>query len=92
MFSDLHLSPQRQARIYATGLLTLLTLGSLALIAFCFLALWLVAQIANLALQSLIELASTWSAIDPILKLFLLICASYLLYRAVKRWRSAHEQ
>lgn len=86
------LTPQKQASIYATGLLTILTLGTLATILLCIAALWLVAQVVTLLLASAIECLSTvaqlYTASDPRIKFVLLVAIGYAVYRVARRaWR-----
>ncbi len=89
MFQDLHLTPQRQATIYACGLFTIMGLGTLSLIALVFVALWACLQFVTLLLDSLIECLTTASSLfdksPDIVKLTILVSIGFVLYRAVQQ-------
>jgi len=81
----LPLTPQRQAHIYATGFLTIITLGTFAVVAACLAALWAVVELATLLLTSIVECCSTigatYTAADPLVKLLILASLAYVTYR-----------
>ncbi len=82
----LPLSPERQAHLYATGMLTILTLGTLASIAAVVAALWLLVQVVILCLESTIEalttVGATYQAADPLVRFLILLTIGAVLYRA----------
>lgn len=82
-------SMKMQAHIFASGLLILLTLGTLAAVALCLAALWLLVQAAALLLTSTVEacsaIAATYTAADPLVKFFILASLATLAYRAGRR-------
>lgn len=88
-----HINPQRQAHIYASGLLALLSLGTFALIAVCIAAFWLLIQFALLALQSIVEcshaIGTTFQSADPLVKFLMLLACGFVVYRVARRfnWR-----
>jgi len=85
ILQDLHLTPQRQAHIYATGLLTILTLGTFAVIAACFAALWGVVELATLALTAIVEacniIGQTYASADPMIRFLLLVALGLVAYK-----------
>ncbi|HVU68017.1 MAG TPA: hypothetical protein VHD63_12840 [Ktedonobacteraceae bacterium] len=88
----LHLTPQRQAHIYATGLLTILTLGTLAAIGACLAALWALVELATLLVTSIVECCSlfgqTYASADPLVKFLLLVALGFVIYRVMRKvWR-----
>lgn len=89
-FTDLPLSPARQAHIYASGMLTIITLGTLALIAACFAALWLLVEMATLIFTAIVEscalIGQLYTSADPLVKFLILLSISYASYRLI-RWR-----
>lgn len=86
---DIYLTPQRQAHIYASGLLTILTLGTLATIAACLAAIWGVVELAALLLTATVEacatIGTTFAAADPLVKCLVLAGLAYIAYRAGRR-------
>lgn len=82
------LTAQRQAHIYATGLLAIITLGTLALIGLCFVALWFLVELAQLLLTAIAEscaiIGQTFTTADPLVKFLILVSLAYLTYRAGK--------
>lgn len=87
-----HLTPQRQATIYASGLTTILALGTLALIAICLAALWLVVQFALLVFTTIVAscntLAGTFASSPDLVKLLILCAAGAIAYKFARRvWR-----
>lgn len=86
-----NISPKTQAHIYATGLVSLITLGTFALIALCFVALWMVVQFATLLLTSMIEALSTvgqlYATSDPMIKFLILVSLGSMVYGLVRTWR-----
>ena len=90
---DLPISPQRQASLFAAGMLTILTLGTLASFAVVLTALWLLVQFVALLFQSMIEVLSsvgtTYQAADPLIRFLILVATGYSLYRLVRRYAPA---
>ena len=86
---DSFLSPRRQAHIYASGFLVLLTLGTLAAIGLCLAALWLLVELTMLLLISIIECCSaigtTYAAADPLVKFLILVAIGAVFYYAGRR-------
>lgn len=94
MLQDLHsyLTPQKQASVYATGLMTILALGTLSLIALILAALWLFVQLAALILQCVVECLTTigylYASADPLIKFLILVSVGFVVYRLVRKaWR-----
>lgn len=94
MLQDLHsyLTPQRQAHIYATGLMTIVALGTISLIALCLAALWLLIELATLIVQSVVEclttIGTTYASADPLVKFLILVGIGFVVYRLVRKvWR-----
>jgi hypothetical protein len=89
IFQGFQLSPQRQAHIYASGFLAIITLGTLALIALCIAALWALVELASLLLTATVEACSsigaTYAAADPLVKFLILASLAYLGYRVGRR-------
>lgn len=89
ILQDLHLTPQRQAHIYATGLLTIITLGTFAVIAACLAALWLLVELATLLLTAMVEacntIGQTYASADPLVKFLILVALGFVVYRAGRR-------
>lgn len=79
--------------VYVSGLVALLTFGTLGLVAACLAVFWLVLQFVLLAFQSITECSqaidTTFQAADPLIKFFMLLAVGYALYRVVRRfnWR-----
>jgi hypothetical protein len=86
ILQDVHLTPQRQASIYAQGLLILLALGTLTAIGLCIAALWLLVEVIQLLLTAIVEacttIGATFQAADPLVKFLLLVAIGFVLYRA----------
>ncbi|MGH2506953.1 MAG: hypothetical protein ACRDHZ_06005 [Ktedonobacteraceae bacterium] len=87
-----HLTPQRQAHIYSTGLLTIITLGTLALIATCFVAMWALVELATLVFIAIFEactlIGQLYSAADPLVKVLIWVILGTVLYRLARLgWR-----
>lgn len=86
---DVHLTPQRQAHIYATGLLTILTLGTLAAIAACLAAIWLVVELATLLLTATVEccatIGATYAGADPLVKFLILVALGFVACHTGRR-------
>ena len=91
IFQDLPISPQRQAHLYATGMLTILALGTLASFAVVLTALWLLVQLVTLMIQSSIEalttLGATYQVADPLVRFLMLVALAYGLYHLVRRFK-----
>ena len=83
------LTAQRQAHLYASGFLAIITLGTLALIALCIAALWALVEVAALLLTATIEtcaaIGSTYVAADPLVRFLILAGISYITWRAGRR-------
>lgn len=94
MLSDFHLTPQRQAHVYAAGLLTIITLGTFAVIAACFVALWLLVELATLLLTATVEacntIGQTYASADPLVKFLLLVAIGFVVYHAGRRLLRRH--
>ena len=90
LLSALNSTPQRQAHIYATGFLVILTLGTLAAIAACLIAIWAVVQFATLLLTSIIEsctmVGQMYASADPLVKFLILVAIGFLIYQAGRRF------
>lgn len=82
-------SPQRQAHVFAVGALVIITLGTLATIALCIAALWLLVELATLLLTVTVEacatIGQTFTAADPLVKFLILASIAYIVYRGFKR-------
>ncbi len=92
VFQDI-LSPQRQAHIYASGLLAIIFLGSIGLIVACFVVLWLAFQFVALLLASVVEcsiaISHLFSSAAPLLEFLILCTLGLLAVKAVyKVWRA----
>lgn len=91
MFQDLHLTPQRQASIYATAVLVLLFLGTLASILLVIAAAWFVLELFALILFSAIEccelIGQTFQMADPMIRFLILVVIGLVLYRTFKHFR-----
>lgn len=83
-FQDI-LRPQHQAHIYATGLLAIITLGTLALIGLCIAALWFLVELVQFLLIAIVEscatIGQTFSTADPLVKFLILASLAYIGYR-----------
>lgn len=83
---NIHLTASSQAHVFASGLLILLTLGTLAAIALCLAALWFLAELAALLLTTTIEccstIAATYTAADPLVKFLILASLAIIAWRA----------
>lgn len=87
-FQDI-LTPQREASLWATTLLVTISLGTLALIALVFVALWLLVELAQLLLTATVEacntIGATYASADPLIKFLLLVALGFVVYRAGQR-------
>ena len=88
---DYLLTPSQQARIFATGLLAILTLGTLSLILLCFIALWAVVQACTTIVLSLIAtldaVQNAYSGLNaPMQLVTLIIVASPLCFIVARRF------
>lgn len=92
MLQDL-LTAQKQASIFATGLLLLLSLGTLASIALIIVALWAVVELLTLAIQSIVECLTTASNLftssPDLVKVLLLAIVGVVAYWLIRRYRRA---
>jgi hypothetical protein len=83
------LTPERQAHIYATGLLWLISIGTLATIALSVAAIWLLVELAQLLLAGIVEgsraIDATFAAADPFVRLLILASLGYLAYRVARK-------
>lgn len=83
-------TPRQQAAAMTGGLALIIWLGVAAAIALALAALWLVAQLALLTLQTIVEcmnaIGTTYQAADPLIKFCLLVVIGYVVYRAGKRF------
>lgn len=91
MIQNIRLNPRNH--VYVSGLVALLTFGTIGLVATCIAVFWLLFQFALLAFQSIAECSqaidSTFQAADPTVKFLMLLVAGIVLYRIVRRfnWR-----
>lgn len=89
----LHLTPKRQASIYASGLLAIISLGSLSLLMICLACLWLAIQLVLLLFTTLVAsctvLSSTFAHSPDLVKLLILCALLFCLVKgAQKVWRA----
>lgn len=86
---DIRLNAKREAAVLTAGFMFIITLGIFTAIGLVIAALWLLVQIATLALQSAIEaLASvgqTYQAADSLIRFLILVALGYIIYRVVQR-------
>ena len=83
------LTPERQSGIYASGLLTIFTLGSLTLIGLGLAVIWLFVQGVSLVFKSCLEALSSLEAAflsaDPFIRVIVLVSFGLLIVWLVKR-------
>lgn len=84
---------RQQAYVYRSGLVALLSLGTLSLLALCLAACWLLFRFVLLAFQSMLEcgqaIDNTFQAADPLVRFLMILAVGFVLYRIVRRfnWR-----
>lgn len=87
---DTVLTPRQQAHLYASGALTIIILGTLALFALCLVALWAVVELAALLLQSALEclttVGATYASADPLVKFLILVGIGAVLFYLARRF------
>lgn len=87
---DTILTPKRQRHIYATGALTIITLGTCALFALCLVALWAIVELAALLLQSVLEclitVGAAYASADPLVKFLILVGIGAACYYLARRF------
>lgn len=83
--------PRYSALAMTASLLFVFMVGLGAILLAILAALWVVAQIALLIIQAVIEtcssIATTFQAADPLVKFCLLVCVGFVVYLAVQRMR-----
>lgn len=92
VFRGLPISVKQQSHIYAMGFVSLITLGSLALLGLIFAAFWLLIQFLSLLLASIVEacnaISLTFTTADPLVKFLILFVIGVAMYRVVRKvWR-----